>query len=225
MPSRAPAPIELPKLCLLGDTSAVQFQVLVEGQPHPVELAFGGERELTLVSGWRAPTTASPNPAVRDTIEFARLAAKRWRYYRRSIATATSLAEFQAAIRRDARAEVSLLLVARADWFPRSSILGLAQCRHTYCHHLILDFLSVHPRIVGGERPRVCGVGSGLVYGLAEFSALHGVPLIWGEATAHSAPFYAKALATPGILDHFFIREQTLDHCRRRFREEFLGQT
>jgi hypothetical protein len=50
------------------------------------------------------------------------------------------------------------------------------------------------------------------------------IPLIWGEATAFSAPFYAKALAEERIADHFFIRGHTLFHCRERFRCEFLGQ-
>ena len=69
------------------------------------------------------------------------------------------------------------------------------------------------------------GVGSGLVYGLTELAGLVGMPLIWGEATAYSAPFYAKALAVREITDHFFIEGAVLAHCRRKFQEEFLGQT
>jgi hypothetical protein len=45
-----------------------------------------------------------------------------------------------------------------------------------------------------------------------------------GEATAHSAPFYAKALGVPEIQDHFFIRDLVLENCRRKFREKFFGQ-
>src|SRR2546423_23683 len=138
----------------------MRFHVLVGEQPLPIELKFGTGKDLAMVDRWRVPAAARKNPAVRDTLEFARLASKRWRYYRRSIFTATSLAEFRAAIRQNQQAEISFLLLARADWLPSSSVLGLAQCRRTYCHHLILEFLSVHPRIVGKIAPLVQGVGS-----------------------------------------------------------------
>jgi len=64
--------------------------------------------------------------------------------------------------------------------------LGLAQGRRTYCHHLILEFLSVHPAIVGGNTPRIHGVGAGILYSLTELAGLLRVPLVWGEATTFS---------------------------------------
>lgn len=181
----------------------MRFQVLVDGEPRPVELTFGGEKDLALVSRWRAPAVVAGHPAVRDTLEFAQLASKRWRYYRRSIATATSIASFKSIIARGPQAEVSLLLLVRADWFARSRILGLAQCRRTYCHHLVIEFLSVHPAIVGGASPRVRGVGAGILFSLAELAGSVGVPLIWGEATAHSAAFYAKTCRIRKVQDPF----------------------
>src|SRR5437868_11691559 len=126
----------------------MRFQVLVDGEPRPVELVFGKARDLALVDRWRAPRSVASRPGVRDTLEFARLASKRWRYYRKSISTATDSQSFKSIVTRHPQAEVSLLLVVRADWFPRSNVLGLAQCRRTYCNHLILEFLSVHPAIV-----------------------------------------------------------------------------
>jgi len=188
----------------------MRFQVLVDGEPRPVELVFGHEKDLAIVGRWRVPATVATRPAARDTVEFARLASKRWRYYRRSIATATSLESFQSIIAREAQAEVSLLLLVRAPWFKRSPILGLAQCRRTYCHHLILEFLSVHPAIVGRAGLHVRGVGTGLVYGLAELAGILGVPVIWGEATASSAPFYSKTCRLPEVKDHFFLQGEAL---------------
>ena len=177
-----------------------------------------------MVGRWRAPAALCGNADVRDTLEFARLAAKRWRYYQRSIPTAMSLAEFRAAVRKDAHAEVSLVLVAHGDWFSFSPALGIAQCRRTWCHHLVLKFLAVHPRIAGRVPPTVRGVGSGLVCSLAELAGLLGIELIWGEATARSAPFYAKTLGLPGIRDCFFIRNAVMDRRRRKFRDGFFGE-
>jgi len=201
----------------------MRFQVLVDGEPRPVQLAFGGEKDLALVNRWRAPATVAARPGVRDTLEFAHLASKRWRYYRRSITTAASLAGFKSIVTREPQAEVSLLLMVRADWYLRSQILGLAQCRRTYCHHLILEFLSVHPAIVGGATPHVRGVGAGILYSLAELAGMLNVPVIWGEATAFSAPFYAHNLGVAKIADHFFIKGATLQRCRHFFRNKAHG--
>ena len=178
---------------------------------------------MGLISHWRAPAALRGRPAVRDTIEFARLASKRHRHYLRSIPTAASVADFDAIITQNPRAEIALMLLVRATWFERSPILGLAQCRRTFCHHLVLEFLSVHPAIVGRLDPRVSGVGKGLLYGLAEIAGQLGLTLIWGEATAYSSPFYAHVLNDAGIKDHFFIRAAALDFCRREFREKFFG--
>jgi len=203
----------------------MRFQVVVGGKRRHVKLTFGSEHDLRLVSRWRATAAIAAHAGVRDTLEFARLASKRWRYYRRSIATATSLQHFKSIVSREGQAEVSILVLVRADWFARSSIIGLAQCRRTYCHHLIVEFLSVHPGIVGGALPRVRGVGSGLVYGLAELAGILEMPVVWGEATANSAPFYAKTLNARKISDHFFIRGAVLARCRRNFRQKFFGET
>ena len=201
----------------------MRFQVLVDGKPKPVELVFGGARDLALVDRWRTPNSVASRPGVRDTLEFARLASKRWRYYRRSISTPSDLDSFRSIVSRQPQAEVSVLLVVRADWFPRSPVLGLAQCRRTYCNHLILEFLSVHPAIVGGAAPHVRGTGNGLIFSLAEVASTVGVPLIWGEATAHSAPFYAKTCRLPKVQDYFFIRGRSLAFCRMEFRRRAHG--
>ncbi len=200
------------------------FQVLVEGRPRPVELVFAKASDLRLISHWRAPAAVSGQAAVKDSIEFARVASKRHRYYARSIPTAGSIAEFKEIITKSPQAEVALMLLARATWFSRSAILGLAQCRRTYCHHLVLEFLSVHPAVTGRIEPLVSNVGTGLLYGLAELAGRLGIKLIWGEATASSAPFYSHILAPPGIEDYFFVRGETLEHCRRGFHEKCFGE-
>jgi len=171
----------------------MRFQVLVAGKPRPVELVFGGARDLRSIGHWRAPAAVRGQPAVRDTIEFARLASKRHRHYLRSIPTAASISEFQTIIADNPQAEVALMLLVRATWFGRSPILGLAQCRRTFCHHLVLEFLSVHPAIVGKLPPHVAGVGHGLVCELGELAGVLGLKQVWGEATAYSAPFYATS--------------------------------
>jgi hypothetical protein len=202
----------------------MHFKVLVDDKAVPVELGFGGSRDLSALSHWRPPRNLQDNVAVRDCIEFARLASKRHRHYAHSIPTPEGTAEFREIIRASPHAEVALLFAVRSDWFKHSPIVGIAQCRRTYCHHLILEFLVVHPTIVGHQEPQVLGVGKGLLFGLVELARSLGISLIWGEATAHSAPFYSHVLATPDIQDHFFIRDDVLVHCCREFREKFFGE-
>ena len=72
----------------------MRFQVLVDGKPKPVELVFGNARDVALVDRWRTSISVAARPGVRDRLEFARLASKRWRYYRKSISTAKNLASF-----------------------------------------------------------------------------------------------------------------------------------
>jgi hypothetical protein len=202
--------------------ASMRFLVLVEGTPRPVELDFGSPKDLEVLSGWQAATWAQDQPLVRDALEFARLASKRHSQYLTTLPTATSISEFQTVI-RGADAEVALLFVVRADWHAHSTVLGIAQCRRTYCHHLVLEFLAVHPSIVSQTQPRVSGIGKGLVYGIAGIAKKLGIELIWGEATAGSAPFYSHILFGAKIKDHFFIEKQTLARCAREFREKFFG--
>ncbi|PWU16858.1 MAG: hypothetical protein C5B50_12620 [Verrucomicrobia bacterium] len=202
----------------------MHFQVLVEGRPRRVNFEFGKSRDLRSISHWRVPPKAMRNPAVRDTVEFARLATKRHRHYLRSIPTASSISQFQRIVRKNEVAEVAVLLLVRASWFKRSPIIGLAQCRRSFCHHLLLEFLSVHPAIVGNLDPRISGVGKGLVYALGSLADRLNIKLIWGEPTAHSAPFYSHILGTPGIDDRLSISGNALKRCQKGFREIFDGQ-
>ncbi len=55
----------------------MRFQVLVNGEPQPVELIFDSTHDLASVDRWRAPMSLAHRPGVRDTLEFARLASKR----------------------------------------------------------------------------------------------------------------------------------------------------
>lgn len=196
----------------------MRFRVLEGQEPRPVELAFGRPSDIALLREWRLPPKLRHHEPARDAVEFARLATKRWRYHRRPGHVATSLAEIRTATARASREELAFLLLARAEWSSGSPILGLAHCRRTWCGHLFLDFLSVHPRIVTQEEPRIRAVGIGILYGWCEIAGRCGVPVVWGEATASSAAFYCKAIGHSAVLDCFQISGARLARCRREFR-------
>src|SRR5438876_9505882 len=135
------------------------FHVEAAGEFRPVELTFATEAEVRRVRAWRKMTPAT------DASEFAALAAKRWFYYTREGASAASLDELRAAIRRNERAETAFLLVASAEWAKRYKFVALAYCRRTWCHHLVLDFLVVRPGVLFENQP-IRGIGTSILASL-----------------------------------------------------------
>ena len=85
----------------------ITFDVRTADEFRTAETLFGGEPDVRKIS--RLPKE-SPT-AVRDALEFARLASKRWRYYRRSIESVSSIREFREVIAAKPSAEVSFHFV------------------------------------------------------------------------------------------------------------------
>ena len=123
----------------------LRFQVEVDRQPREAEVGFGTVEDAASLARWRFPGGARRNEAILDALEYARLACKRWRYYRRAGATVGSITELREAIRRNPRAEVAMILIVRATWRSRTRVLGFTYFRRSWCHHLVVDFLSAHP--------------------------------------------------------------------------------
>jgi Acetyltransferase (GNAT) family len=177
---------------------------------------FGNEADLAELRRWRSVARFRNNPHVHDALEYAKLASKQWAYYNRNGETATSLQRLRAGIRRNPSAEIAIVLIARASWHTGGNPVGVAYCRRTWCHHLVVDFVAVHPDIVGQIHGRIRGIGTGLFYGLIQIADNLGIKTIWGEATVNSAKFYEKILGAARILDNFFITGETMDHCRNQ---------
>ena len=82
-------------------------------------------------------------------------------------------------------------------------------------------------RVVSGKPERIRGVGSGIIDQLVAVAEAMEIPCIWGEATAHSAPFYQRALNVRPVLDHFFIEDEVMSYCRAQLhkaREQMLAE-
>lgn len=195
---------------------SLAFEADVDGQPKPVQMRFGNESELAELRRWRSSARLRANPHVRDALEYARLASKRWAYYHRNGETANSLSQLRAAIQRNPRAEVAFMLIARAAWQPDPKLLGLAYCRRSWCHRLIVDFVAVHPHVVGRLRENIRGMSTGLFNGLIQIADDLGIEIIWGEATANSARFYERILGVERIFDQFTISGEARERCRKQ---------
>lgn len=176
----------------------------------PVRVA-DGFREAT--SSWvRPPASAEVNflkawkagvgdaAAARDAAELAHLAAMKWQATCELGSVADSLAHLETLVRIDAKAEVTGMLLARAEWF-EPKVIGVCLFHRTWAHNVFVDFLAVHPKATGV----VSGVGYGLLHQLCEVSNRLQAALLWGETTESSSGYYAKVFQLPDVTDCLMV--------------------
>ena len=194
----------------------VTFPVLRSEEPAPVTLDFASHADVIAAARWRIPGVLKGTFQSRaaDAREFAILAAKRWRHYRDASTAASSLPALRRMIAADPHGEFCFHLTVTAPWFTGS--LGGAMIRRTWCHHLIVDFLFVHPRISGQLEP-VRGVGLGILQGICCLATILDCRRVWGEATRDSAPFYERQLGRR-VADSFFLSAANIAAFTRRMR-------
>lgn len=191
------------------------FHIEVNGKPNLAKLRFTTRTELQTYHRSLTSSSNAASQTVKDAVEFTRLAAKRWRYYSEAGEAVESLAGLRQASAGNKRCEVAFILIATATIGSREIPIGLAYCRRTWCHHLALDFLALHPRTLD-EQEQITGVGSGIVYGLVKLAKALRIRRIWGEATVHSAPFYERLLGLAPILDLFVIESREMAEIQNR---------
>ena len=173
----------------------IRFPVLRGNEPATATLDFAGHEDVIATTHWQVPRSLKRDAATRaraaDAREFALFAAKRWRHYRDTGIAALSLPELRRMISSDPQGEYCFHLKLTAAWFPHS--LGGAMVRRTWRHHLIVDFLFVHPRICGKIEP-VKGTGVRLLQSICLIARSLRCKRVWGEATLDSASFYEHHL-------------------------------
>ena len=191
------------------------FQIKINGKPRRANLRFATSTELRRYHQSLSSFAQESAIAVREAVEFTRLAAKRWRYYSRINEAAESFAGLVGEIRRETKSEVAFIISSTIRQGHRDLPVGLAYCRRTWCHHLALDFLALHPRALD-QTWHVRGIGSGIVFGLVQLAGALNIRRIWGEATVNSAPFYEKLLAVSPVRDLFIIEMREMAAITKR---------
>jgi hypothetical protein len=189
----------------------ISFAVFRGEEPAIVTLDFADSADVLSATRWRMPRELNDDPPMQaraaDACEFARLSAKRWRHYRDTDTAAASLHELQQMISADSQGEYCFHLKVTADWFPAS--LGGAMVRRTWCHHLMIDFLFVHPAICGRVTD-VRSVGINLLRAVCLIASTLKCKRVWGEATRDSAPFYQHRLQRL-VEDQFAFERHEID--------------
>ena len=183
-----------------------------------VLLDFATGQDIQAVKNWSVSPRLDKQPDMKyranEACELAQLAAKRWRYYRDSRTFATGLEHLRSLIAADPSGEFSFHLKVSAAWF--SEVMGAAMIRRTWCHHLMIDFLFVHPDISGRLLP-IKTVGVQMLQSICLLARELGCKRVWGEATQDSAPFYQYQLGHQ-IEDHFSIERTQIDELATRLK-------
>jgi hypothetical protein len=206
--------------------------VLTDDGPRIASVSMANTEEIVKASRWRLPKALNnlKKPTVeqldriqkaKDGIELAQLAAKRWRHYVEGNTAATSTEGLHELIESNPTGEFCFFLTISADWFP-GRILGEVMLRRTWCHHLFMDFLYIHPTIAGQTATVRKGIGFALLTSVAATAKFFDIPLVWGEATETSSTWYSKQLCQSGdhpVKDHFFMREDRIDQFSRNFQD------
>ena len=188
----------------------LRFPVVKDGVTVEALLEFAAAADIGSIKRWKVSTKLMNQPAMRsraaDACEFAQFSAKRWRYYRDAKTFATSLRHLQQLIKANNQGEYCFHLKVTADWF--HGILGAAMVRRTWSHHLMIDFLFVHPSICG-QLINVKTVGLQLLQSACLLARELKCKRVWGEATLDSAPFYERQLSRPAE-DLFAIEQEEI---------------
>jgi hypothetical protein len=190
--------------------------VICDDEVVQASLDFATGADIRAVKNWRISPRLVKQSDMRhraaESCELARFAAKRWRYYRDSRTFACSSEELQSLIASDPHGEFSFHLKVTADWFPE--IMGAAMVRRTWCHHLMIDFLFVHPDICS-RLLAVKTVGVQILQSICLIARELKCKRVWGEATKDSSAFYQSQLGRK-VEDLFAIDKQQIAQLSQR---------
>ena len=178
-----------------------------------VRCEFATPREVRELAKWKVARPG--NAGMVDAVEYAGLTCKRWGFYLEEGRAVTDAHQLRDPAIADAD-ELAFLIVARAQW-AEPTTLGLCLFRRSWCNHLIVDFLAVHPNFQeGGEQP-LKGIGAALLLSVTEIATLIGAKRIWGEATRGSAAKYERFFLLKNVRDLFVVNRKGYIDFGKRF--------
>lgn len=172
-----------------------------------LKFVYATRRDTKGLQSWRDAVHGKNNPILLDAVELATLAFRRWREAKTKGRVASSIQEIKDFIQDNPHAEVAVLILAKAPWLRKRTLLGLCHFHRTWANNLYIDLLTSHPLIARNLHSPIRGVGTALLYFVSGVGAEIGAKAIWGEATQNSAHFYRKVLGRSDVDDRFYLSE------------------
>ena len=186
-------------------------------------LKFGAaqERDARSLRSWQRTVRQNSNPVGEDAYELAVLAFRRWREGKAKRIIANDLRSLRYFIRRNPKAEVLMLTLAKASWFSHGRLVGLALFRRTWYHSLYVHYVVIHPRLAGNPKSPLRLVGTVLLYYIICVAVEINATAIWGETTQTSAQFYEKVLGRTNVKDFLYITSDEFQQLKTRIEGMF----
>jgi hypothetical protein len=153
----------------------------------PLELVLmSSKQDWNFVSGWKQKVNSMSEQSLKDSLEYAKLGAKRWSWLSSQKLCVGSIEELRERIASNPTEELGLALsIVRRNEPTMPDVLGFCYARRLWLNHLQLEFLAAMEG----------GIGTLLLYGLSSVAREVGAPQLWGECTQLSQGFYRKVKA------------------------------
>jgi hypothetical protein len=178
----------------------VRLYVRTEGKPREVTCEFVRDPEPAWAKRWRNSLTEQSSFRQQDSVEFLESALSKWSLYRSRNRIATNQRSVEDRIRQDRTIDLLCMVELPAPWSDFEGSIGMCQFRRTWCHNFAIDFLATHPALLG-EHPRISGVGTALLYGVAILAKDLKINDIWLETTDLSIGYYSFLFGTSTASD------------------------
>jgi N-acetylglutamate synthase-like GNAT family acetyltransferase len=168
----------------------VRIAVRADGKLQFVTCQLIDRAPVVTVREWRKLTSlARSSPQQQDSVEFLESALSKWKLYTRRGRIATSQRKLTQMVTDNPKIDVLAILDAKADWSELGHRVGICQLRRTWSNSIAIDFLAVHPALLAPHK-QISGVGTALLYGVAQIARRIGAERIWLETTDLSVAYY-----------------------------------
>ncbi len=185
-----------------------------------LKFVFATRRDMKGLQSWKEAVRGKNNPILLDAVELATIAFRRWREAKAKGRVANSIQEIKDFIQDNPHAEVAVLVLAKAPWLRKRTLLGLCHFRRTWSNNIYIDLLTSHPLIARNLDSPVRGVGTALLFFVSSVAGEVGAKAIWGEATQNSAHFYRKVFGRSDIKDLINLSEAEYTAFKKRIEEK-----
>jgi hypothetical protein len=189
----------------------MEIPVNLNGQREKVKVIFAKAEDLKFVAQWETALGDDQNPYRVDTVDFARLAVKRYEASKETGIYANALTDISDHVQTNPKVEVAAFILLKCNWYVGTDVIGYCHFRRTWSNKIILDYLGAHPNIAKepeNATHKVRGVGKAICYFAAQVLKQENCPALWGEATPLSANYYQGLFELEKVEDLIFAPKE-----------------
>jgi hypothetical protein len=195
----------------------MQVVITEQGENREATCEFVQEPRPQWAEIWRKQLTGSISNKQEDSIEFLESALSKWHLYRVRGRIAGSEQDFNQQISDNPQVDVLAIITLDAPWFRLSGGMGMCQFRRTWQHNFVIDYIAVHPVLLG-EVQSIEGVGTMLLYTVATLATTLKIEKVWLETTDLSAPYYSRLFGIAEASDLLVLPAQAFyESLHRRY--------